>query len=471
MFLKINHKIANSLVFRLTVGYAAIAMLFSVIAFAVFYFKLSSLTLENVDVELIEEIDEFAAIFNETGLQGVVAEIREEGLNEDPTEVFYRLYDSVGRLLATTDMGAWGPIPFSIEPYLSDPKAGTKPLIEDFEIPNRQYKDRIIMGHISPGLIFQHGQTIKSAQQYLSIFRKLFLWVICVSIFLAGTSGLFMARRALSGISKVTRTAQKIAQGNFKERVAAQNQCQEIGHLADTFNLMLDRIEDLIKRMREVTDNIAHDLRSPLSRIRGIAEMSLISTTQAVTPAQAAENTIEECDSLIRIINAMLDLTEIEAGVKTFDLHPVDLNKILNNACDLFQTLAEEQGIKISLHMPEGLKIKSNRPQLQRLVYNLIDNAIKYTPSGGSVTIRAEVSSQQLRIAVEDTGCGIPSEHLPHIFDRFYRVDGSRTKSGSGLGLSLSRAIAHALKGSIKVTSRIDKGSCFTVSLPHPAAS
>ncbi|MGB5985903.1 MAG: ATP-binding protein [Desulfobacterales bacterium] len=313
------------------------------------------------------------------------------------------------------------------------------------------------------------SKTMKSAQHYLAIFRKLFLWVIGVSIVAAGVSGLFMARRALSGISRVTHTAQKISQGNLQERVATANQCREIRHLADTFNLMLDRIEDLIHRMQEVTENIAHDLRSPLSRIRGIAEMSLISTTQAVTPAQAAENTIEECDSLIRIINTMLDLTEIEAGVNKFDLQQVDLNQILRSACDLFETLAHEQGIEITLQMTEGVVVQSNRPQLQRLVYNLIDNAIKYTPSGGAVTIRAEAAPQHVLISVTDTGCGIPPDELPHIFDRFYRVDQSRSKPGSGLGLSLARAIAHALKGTINVTSQIEEGSCFTVALPQPA--
>ncbi len=469
MFLKIDHNILNSLLFRLSVGYAAIALLFSVIAFAAFYFKLSSISLDNVDVTLHEELKEFVYTFDEDGVAGVVNEIKEEGFGENTKEVFYRLYDAQGRLLASTDMGAWGPIPFSIDRYLAGGTPGGPPLIENLDIPGRPYRDRVIAAHLGPGLIFQHGQTMKSAQHYLAIFRKLFLWVIGVSIVAAGVSGLFMARRALSGISRVTHTAQKISQGNLQERVATANQCREIRHLADTFNLMLDRIEDLIHRMQEVTENIAHDLRSPLSRIRGIAEMSLISTTQAVTPAQAAENTIEECDSLIRIINTMLDLTEIEAGVNKFDLQQVDLNQILRSACDLFETLAHEQGIEITLQMTEGVVVQSNRPQLQRLVYNLIDNAIKYTPSGGAVTIRAEAAPQHVLISVTDTGCGIPPDELPHIFDRFYRVDQSRSKPGSGLGLSLARAIAHALKGTINVTSQIEEGSCFTVALPQPA--
>ncbi len=460
MFLKIDPEHTHSLAFRLTVTYAAVASLFSVIAFGVFYYKLTGVTMDAFDEELFEEVRELTDLFVEHGVEGVKLEIAEENQSEDNNQLFFRLYDGRGRIITSTDMSGWPAAPLVLG-------ATESSHIKIVQLPGRAFKDRIITTKIAPDLILQHGRTIKMAQEYLGIFRQLFMVVLLISVLMAGIVGGLMARKALKGVNQVTETALLVARGHYRERVRIDNQYEEINRLANAFNIMVERVQDLVERMRDVIGNIAHELRNPLARIRGIAEMSLISKSAVMTPAEAAQSAIEECDTLIEMVNTMLDLTEIEAGVDTLEIEPIELKRLLEDACELFRPLALAQGVKIKLHMEETIIFHSDASRLQRLVYNLLDNAIKYTPSHGRICLRALKRDGQVVIEVEDTGQGIEQEDLPHIFDRFYRADHSRATPGSGLGLSLVKAIATALGGTIRVSSQPHKGSRFSINLPQ----
>jgi len=283
---------------------------------------------------------------------------------------------------------------------------------------------------------------------------------------LAAVIGWVLARHALKGVEEVTQTAIEIPKGSMDKRVEVKYRSYEIDRLANTFNGMLDRIQSLIKGMREMNDNIAHDLRSPLTRIRGMAEMTLMGKGSIDNYSEMAADTIEECDKLISIINTMLDITETEAGVGRFEYEQIDIADLIRSACELFNPIAEEKDIKILAILPDKLFIRGDRSKLQRLVTNLLENAIKYNKSGGSVTISVSQEGQQINLTFEDTGIGIPENDLPKIFDRFYRCDASRSEAGIGLGLSLVKAIARAFGGDIRVRSDPGKGSSFFVTLP-----
>ena len=467
MFWRNDNRFSHTLAFRLMVGYAAIAFLFALIAFTVFYVKLATVTMEAVDEEMSEEIDEMVEVWEVDGLDGLKVQLEEENLEEESEEFFLSVFNTKGALLAAMELPPWGPRQLSaqfVEDLLENSEGrdvNTVPIDDD------DGRGRLLTVRIAPNLILQHGQSIESAREYLEIFQQLFWVVVSFSLILAGASGWFMANRALKGVAQVTRTASLISQGRFQERVPMSNPYLEINQLARAFNVMVDRVQDLIQRMREITDNIAHDLRSPLTRIRGIAEMSLINKSGELTPSLAAENTIEECDNLIEMIDTMLDLTEIEAGIQQLELEDIPIAPLLAEACDLFRPLADGSGVALHLKADDDIHIRTDRSSLQRIVCNLIENAVKYTPRGGSVFIGAKIQAPGVMVTVQDTGIGISANDLPNIFDRFYRTDQSRTKPGNGLGLSLVKALTTLLGGTIDVNSRPNRGSAFLVHLPH----
>jgi len=464
MFLKQLHNLRNTLSFRLTLWYALIFTLTSLLALSIFYHRISEITMENTDEELIEEFTEFSAFGKEGSVDQVAAEIVREFASEG-VDVFYRLITPDGKILKSLNMDAFANIAVS-DSALAALRADKKYVIETVTMPEHAYNVRAIYGAIRPDVIFNMGVSLADNYQYLGIFRKLIILLMAPLFFVAALIGWLLARHALKGVEAVTQTAIEISRGAIDKRVAVKHRHYEIDRLANTFNDMLDRIQALINGMREMNDNVAHDLRSPLTRIRGIAEMTLVKNGSIDEYAEMAASTIEECDKLIEIINTMMDITETEAGVSRFKSEPVNIVEQIVSACELFNPIAAEKEVRLITVLPERLTISGDKGKIQRLITNLLENAIKYNRQGGTVTISAKQENQQVHIEVEDTGLGIAAAELPHIFERFYRCDRSRSQAGIGLGLSLAGAIVKAFGGEIRVTSTLDKGSLFQVILP-----
>lgn len=269
------------------------------------------------------------------------------------------------------------------------------------------------------------------------------------------------------GVEEVTQTAIQVSGGKFDKRVKVTGHGEEIDRLATTFNNMLEKLQDLIKGIKEINDNIAHDLRSPVTRIRGIAETTLMTAKPDPEYEAMAGSIIEECDGLLTMINTMLDISEAEAGVSKLNISDVDLSEIISEACELFQPIAEDKNIAIINKMADNVLIFADKGKIQRLVANLLDNALKYTPEKGTVIFSLEHNLKEVSVSIKDTGIGISEEDLPKIFNRFYRCDQSRSLQGVGLGLSLAKAIAQAHHGAISVSSTVKKGSIFTFTLPR----
>jgi signal transduction histidine kinase len=464
MFLKRIHDLTGTLAFRLTAWYAVIFTLSTLLALSIFYYKISVITLKESDNELMEEIDEFSVIMKEGGADHVKKYMAAEVESEEE-DVFFRLLSLDGQVVEMKGKPFWD----QVQPpshALETLKTTGKPVLGTLTLPGYQYQVRTICGMISPELVLQVGISLAENEEYLKVFRRLLLNLIFPLFCVSAVIGWLLARQALKGVEEVTLTAMDITRGAYDKRVQVKKRLLEVSRLANTFNAMLDRIQALLKGMGEVTDNVAHDLRSPLTRIRGIAEMTLVGKSTLSDYEKMAASTIEECDNLINLINTMLDITETEAGVGRFEKKTVDLKKLLTDACDLFQPVADEKNISLLTRLPDEIMIRSDKGRLQRMVTNLLENAIKYTDSGGKVTITAYKDKGRVNIVFADSGIGISEHDLPKIFDRFYRCDNSRTQPGTGLGLCLVRAIAKALGGDIRVSSKLNEGSTFSVSLP-----
>lgn len=454
-----------SLALRLSIGYGLVFALSSVAAFALFYSLVAADMRRAMDAELHEDFQELSALLQEEGLAGFEKEVAAEVAGDGAEQVYFRLVSADGAVRVDSGGAAWRGLrsPAATRQRLNE-QAG--PLLETVTLSDAAQAARVIYGGLSDGGLLQIGESLAEQDAFLSLLRNGFVMLVPPVLLLAGLLGGFMARQASRGVVEVSRAAAAIAEGDMDRRVPLTRRRDEIDQLARTFNGMLDRIQALLRGMREMSDNIAHDLRSPLARIRGIAEGALTSPLSLEDCKSVAADTIEECDRLMHLINTMLDITETEAGMVNNTMETVDLSKVIHEACDLFQPLAEDKNITLGWSGEPDAEVFGNVHFLQRMIANLIDNALKYTARGGTVAVVLVRDGDEVSMSVRDTGCGIEAGEIEHVFKRFYRCDQSRSAAGSGLGLSLAAAIARAHGGAIDVHSTPGEGSEFRVRLP-----
>jgi heavy metal sensor kinase len=470
-------KFRFTLALRLTLWYAAIFAASSVLAFAVAYALIAAFVAQRTDKDMQQDIDEYAALFEEGGIDRVRREMALDTLGEEAEKVFFRVWTRDARQLAATDLSSWPGLMRAPEKTLREAGAGDEPVLDTLKLAAREDRVRRVIGKLGPGVALELGQSLEDDAAFLAQILRGFLLTLAIVLLCGGPIGWFMARRALRGVKAVTRTADEITHGAFERRVPVGTQGDELDHLARTFNTMLDRIQALIIGMRDMADNLAHDLRSPLARIRASAEMSLSNgeangegngETRAARESLAV-NTIEECDRLLAMINTTLDIAEADSGAAKLNLSRVDLAEIVRGACELFQTVAEDSHINLITDVTENGHIQGDRQRLQRAIANLLDNALKYTPAGGEIRVALHEHGTQIVLTIADTGAGISADDLPRIFQRFYRGDRSRSQQGIGLGLNLALAFVRAHGGDITVSSTQGAGSTFTLVLPRTA--
>jgi heavy metal sensor kinase len=470
MSLKRLAEIRRTLAFRLTLWYAGVFLLSAAIAFAFFLYLITTTIRGRTDQELLSGVRSFSAVMLHQGLEAVKRQALLESQAAGEKKIFVQLVYPDGRLFSSSNMSYFQNIPVSTEAIRRMIEQG-EPLFATVRSPDRSHEIRVVYALLGPGLVVHLGQAMEDLARVIDAFQRVFALVMAVLFILAAVIGWFMARRALSGVEQITRTAQRISGGSLAERVPVRGREDEIDQLAVTFNRMLDRIQTLVTGIKEMTDNIAHDLKSPITRIRGQAELALTGDGLREEYEATAGSAVEECDRLLEMIDTMLFISRTEAGVTRPQYQEMDLAAVVGDACRLFQALAEEKRIKLICNTPETLPMSGDIRLIQRMLANLLDNAIKYTHEGGTVHVSARKSSQGIvMIEVKDTGPGISAADLPHVFERFYRGDPSRSQAGAGLGLSFARAVAHAHGGEIAVANSSPGGSVFSVSIRSESA-
>lgn len=289
------------------------------------------------------------------------------------------------------------------------------------------------------------------------VLRKIFntvILTIVVTLILALAVGMIFGQQVLRRIEKVRNTAGEIIDGDLSQRMPVNRRNNEFDQLSRTINSMLQRLEQLMHGMRNVTDNLAHDLRKPLNRIRNRLEVILLENRDEDTYRETIAQTVEDTDELIKTFNALLSIARAESGERRQDWTEVDLSGLLEQMAELYDAAAEEAKLEFSADIEPGLTLHGNRQLLAQAVTNLLDNAMKFTPTGGHVSLCAKHINDKIEIAVEDTGPGIPQNERKHIFERFVRLDSARSTPGSGLGLSLVKAVASLHQAEIDVETR-----------------
>jgi len=446
---------------RLTAWYCGLFSLSLAVLFGFVYWTLDG-TLRRANSELLHsKVKELADTYMDAG----IPEIRWDASQKRSDEFLIRLSDAGNRTLFASlpYSDAQGPEALRAlegRSILPTERLFTVNLEKGgaFDFANTRLKN---------GFLLQIGRNAGRKRVLLEHFVESCLAVTFPVLLLAVAGGALMANRALRPLRDLTATVQNIVTtGKLDARISPENTAGELRELVISFDQMLEKIEDLVKGMRGVLDNVAHDLRTPITRLRGVAELALRNPGDLAISQEALADCVEESERVITMLNTLMDISEVETGAMKLSLTRVDVTRLAGQLTEFYAEVAEDQGVAISLSVAEKCVTIADESRLRQAVGNLLDNAVKYTPPGGTVEVAVNQAAGEVILHVRDTGIGIPREDLPRVWERLYRGDKSRSQRGLGLGLSLVQAIARAHGGECRVDSVEGIGSDFTLRIP-----
>ena len=431
--------------------------------FLVAYYLITVLV-EQREREVIQDrIQEYRAWYAEGGLPAIKARFDEQ--SRGSTDIFFT------RIIGPLNQVLFVSVPPGSEGFDLSQLNTAGATRKDSWLSIRDYgKNTWTVGstHLSRGIILQIGKNSTQSEEFLSYSRSVFFKFVVPLLLLGILIGTLLTFRSIRPIRQLIQTVRDILKtGKMSTRVPVRSERGELNALVSLFNEMLDKNESLIQAMHESLDNVAHDLRTPMTRLRGTAEMALQKNQDSGPLQEALADCMEESDRVLTMLNTLMDVAEAETGAMRLNKTDVSVPEIVHSVVDLYEIIAEDRQMTIHTRLPDELLIHADRNRIQQITANLLDNAIKYSRPGGSIDISAHKDGPFAVIVVTDQGIGIAPEEINQIWDRLYRGDRSRTKRGLGLGLSLVRAIVEAHGGKVKVESRLDAGSTFSVMLPQ----
>lgn len=452
----------DALGLRLALWYAAIFVVSALVLVALTYVLLSA-ALRRYDHDTIETtLVQYARAYGRGGVQGLAREIQEASLAAAPGPMLVRTIGPGQQLLFFSMPQQWQQLDLS---RLEIPRGRDDQTWSTLEIGNGDVLE-VASVLLADGTLLQVGKSTSRRRELLRLFRLVLAVDLGVVIVIALAGGAVVTWSGLQPVRALADTVRGIVRtGRTDVRVPPSNPDDALGELGGLVNAMLDRIDRVVAGMRGALDNVAHDLRTPLTRLRGIAEEALGSGDPEQI-RRALADCVEEADRLDTMLHTLMDISEAETGTMALRREPVPLADLVRRTVDLYEDAAEAQGLTLTGEASDDLVVSVDRTRMRQVLANLVDNAVKYTPAGGRVEIQGRRVGDAAVLAVADTGPGIPPEDLPRIWERLYRADRSRSTRGLGLGLSLVKAIVEAHGGSVSATSAPGAGASFEVRLP-----
>lgn len=443
--------------FQLTLVYAALFVLSVLVLFGILYWSTIGSISRQIDATIDTEILGLAEQYERQGLAGLV-EVIEQRIGRDPDgRSIYLFADANLRPLAG-NLQQW-------------PTAAASPYgrIEFMKVfaDGRSVPVRAKILSVGRNFRMLVGRDIRELAQISKVFERAAVWGIAVVLALALCGGLLMSLSAQRRISIINRTARRIIGGDLSERVPMSGARDEYDGLAGNINAMLDQIETLLEQVRHVGDSIAHDLKTPLTRLRNRLES--LATADSRSSEELSE-CVAESDRLLATFNALLRIARIESGAYRAAFVNIELTEIVNDACDLYQAAVDEKNLTLQLQCETKVPMFGDRELLAQAMTNLLDNAVKYTPSGGRIDVTVGLCGDSARIMVSDNGPGVPSGEISSIQQRFVRLDAARSAPGNGLGLSLVLAVVDQHQGRLLIDNN-KPGLRVTIELPTRAAT
>lgn len=414
------------------------------------------------DQKIIKKVEDLNNIYLRFREQGLFNYIRRE--TSRATLDIYRLYDSDNNYLAG-----------NILTELEDIKNNDDGWLEFSYKVIENGKDRIFYGRgrelITPRQNFRLivGRVVNDEKVLKERFFYSSLWSILLIFFLGAFGGYFLSRNFLKRISDINRTSKKIMDGNLKERLPISRGKDELNELSSNLNDMLDRLDSLMSNMKEVTDNVAHDLRTPLNRIRTNLEITLMSNPNLEEYKKSFEEAINETDNLIKTFNSILSISKVESGASDLDKSELNLKELIINMHDLYEPITEGSGIKLNYEVTENIVFRGNYNLLSQSLANLIENAVNYgsTNLDPTINVGAKQTDDKISLWVSDNGVGINDQDKEKVVERFVRLDTSRSLKGSGLGLNLVKSAVRFHEGKFQLIDAKPTGLIVLIELPN----